>query len=882
MHTTIPITSNPISAGPITIGPPITFTLDDPKADALRAQLQKHVAVLKSMGITDLSKLGGMSVTQGSVLLPSASLVSPLAPSNSSKLNTPFSNARQRSAGVASGFASKALSFSGQGTQLASQTLPLNVCYWAADWITLADNTNVILENPNQYLVILTNTLTVGANVTFTYERSPVVVPKTPPKPQKPGTPSVPSGFTNGINGTNGTAGGNGGSGASFPAAPTVEIWVLAMTGSPAVDLRGQDGAEGGTGGDGGDGGDGGKGVDAVRAMIGFKQGNTQGGNGGNGGAAGNGGPGGNGATGGHFSLYAPQIVLNTYSSAGLPIDIAGGAAVAGGIPSVPGSGGSGGAPGAAHGFNPSRNQGSNGSQGAPGKQGQFGLTNGTTGLIQLIAIDLAAFNTAINMPAIFSMSSSHVNEGDTVSITGQGFLATDVVQMVADASGTVVPCATNVVSNTLASFQIPAVWGGSRQFYILQTDRTKTNSDNVYVMPTLNPVGNSTGENAPRMKPGTQVTILGTGFANLDVVQINGLEPAGSQTTFVDSHTLHATIARPTSGVTANPDGEPVSLSVVNPTKLSSNMIQVTLDTYRIFVFGDSIAWGCGLTESEKFYSLVFNQVSAKTAGSIGVYLTVAAHTGAIIGVGSPTTFDPSQVRISGEIPSSYPTILQQVNEYASIPDAKDDVALVLMDGGINDVDLKNVFNWSLCTQPYMVALTQQHCHAGMKVLLSAVASAFPNAKIVVTGYYAILSGQSDSSLGPQFAIAFLAAAGFGTLAVGPFYTQIVARCGAFASAANSSLAQAVSEVNTTLGGTARIFFANPGFTDFNAVFAPWAFAFGMNGLLTPQDAMASTRAAACAKDADGSVQFCDMASLGHPNHGGAQQYASKIFPFL
>jgi hypothetical protein len=748
----------------------------------------------------------------------------------------------------------------------------------------LPDNTNVIIENPNQYLVILTNTLTVGANVTFTYERAPVVVPATPPKPQKPATPSVPSGFTNGINGTNGTAGGNGGSGGSFPAAPNVEIWVLSMTGSPAVDLHGQDGAPGGTGGDGGDGGNGGQGVDAVPGPlgIGFKQGNTQGGNGGNGGAAGNGGTGGNGAAGGQFTLYAPQLVLNTYSSAGLPIDIAGGDALTGGIPGVPGSGGSGGAPGAAHGFNPSRGSGNNGSQGAAGKQGQTGSTNGATGLIQLIAIDPAAFNTAINMPAIITVSSPYVHEGDTVSITGQGFLTTDVVQMVADASGTVAACTTSVLSDTLASFQIPAVWGGSRQFYILQTDGTKTNSDTVYVMPTLNPVGTSSGNNPPRIKPGTQVTILGTGFANGDMVQINGLEPTGSQTTFVDSHTLHATVARPTSGVTADPAGEPVSLSVVDPTKQSSNAIQVTLDTYRIFVFGDSIAWGCGLSESEKFYSLVFNQVSAKSAGSIGVYLTVAAHTGAIIGVGDPTTFNPSQVRVSGEIPSSYPTILQQVNEYASIPDAKDDVALVLVDGGINDLNLSNVLNWSLCTQAYMVSQTQQHCHTDMKVLLSAVASAFPNAKIVVTGYYVILSGQSDSTLGPQFAIAFLAAAGFGTLAVGPFYSQIVTRCEAFATAANSSLAQAVTETNTALGGTARIFFANPGFTDANAVFAPQAFAFGVIGVDTPQDAMASTRAAACEKDADGSVQFCDLASLGHPNHGGAQQYASQIYPFL
>ena len=113
-------------------------------------------------------------------------------------------------------------------------------------------------------------------------------------------------------------------------------------------------------------------------------------------------------------------------------------------------------------------------------------------------------------------------------------------------------------------------------------------------------------------------------------------------------------------------------------------------------------------------------NQVEGRNGGGIGVYQDVGAHTGAIIGRGS----SGSGPELHGEVSNGFPTILQQVSKYASIPDAKD-VDLVLLDGGANDLPLTNVFNWTASTASYLEAKTREYCGDDMKYLLNIVASA-------------------------------------------------------------------------------------------------------------------------------------------------------------
>ncbi len=877
-HVTFTDSAISFNAQTIGPGPGGFFTPLDPEVGARRSQLQKHLAVLQSMGITDLSALGPMKL-QSNAMVPKG-LVSPRAPTNSAK-SVLFHNAYQKAPG-----AGQFAKISGTATQLASQPLSvpsakvasdvlLDVAYLAAEWIDFADGTNVILADPNMHLVILTKKLTVGNNVTFTYERPPVSLPAKKPKPGKPAKPSKPGGFSDGTRGTHGTSGDHGGMGASFDPAPTIEIWILELNGSPAVDLRGPDGGQGGAGADGGDGGDGGDGSDGVN-WGGSGPGN--GGDGGDGGKAGDGGQGGNGGWGGQFTLYAPQSFLTTFSSTGFFISVDGGAAGPGGMPGTPGSGGSAGARGSYSNTNKhdrhdgnAGHQGASGNQGPPGKAGLQSVSNPT----KLVAIGPDEFTTALAKPAIITATPNRGKEGDTVTITGKNFNMTDVVQMLDDNTGQPIPCKTIVNGDSLASFQIPNAPGGKRSFYMLQADGTKSNMDTVYVVPTLDHI-----EPGPRVKPGTTVKIFGTGFnkgARILIETQDVTAPEGI--TYLDPHTIQAKIIRPKAGVAPNPAGENVTFGVALQDLTPSNTIPIVLDTYRILVFGDSVAWGCGLGDSEKFSTLVMNEVTNRNGGGIGVYKTVAAHTGAIIGNGNSGSGPSGQ---DGEVPRSFPTIFQQVpNCLASIPDAKD-IDLVLVDGGINDVKIEHILN--IFDPTDIAAATEQHCHQDMKVLLTGIAGAFSTARIVVTGYFPILSEQSDQTEGKKFMSVVIMIFGMSILPpMNPSEWKTLSdRCSLFNSASKGALAKAVSETNSALGGKPRIFFADPGFAPANAVFASDACLFGVNGDLSPQDGMAGPRAKSCEAQAKDELDFCKHASLGHPNAKGATKYAQAIFPFL
>jgi lysophospholipase L1-like esterase len=99
--------------------------------------------------------------------------------------------------------------------------------------------------------------------------------------------------------------------------------------------------------------------------------------------------------------------------------------------------------------------------------------------------------------------------------------------------------------------------------------------------------------------------------------------------------------------------------------------------NSFRIVNLGDSVPWGQGLLEAEKYDILVKAALSAKYPG--GVTLERSAHSGAVIGAGIATgTSAP------GEVPVARPTIIEQCEQFANAPETVD---LVLVNGGINDV---------------------------------------------------------------------------------------------------------------------------------------------------------------------------------------------------
>ena len=311
-----------------------------------------------------------------------------------------------------------------------------------------------------------------------------------------------------------------------------------------------------------------------------------------------------------------------------------------------------------------------------------------------------------------------------------------------------------------------------------------------------------------------------------------------------------------------------------------------------RMVVLGDSVMWGQGLSEDNKIHSRVANLLQ-DCLGSRPSEILIRAHSGAIIGVGDNTVQTP----LPGEIPTSYPTILQQCNNFADSPGTVD---LVILNGGANDVGGVRILHPFV---PIDVILgdVETHCHQGMTNLLEQASRKFtnPNATIVVNGYYQIISHETP----PAFLAALLT--GVGVIVSGAWspvpgmtigegvtavvtlqiHDTIATKCQRFADDANTKLRTAVNEanaVNQGLGRTVRIVFADPRFGPANSMLASQTRLYALNLDLSPQDAVATTRAVQCAQvgSPPAPPRFgCERASMYHPNHSGAQAYADAIF---
>jgi hypothetical protein len=328
-----------------------------------------------------------------------------------------------------------------------------------------------------------------------------------------------------------------------------------------------------------------------------------------------------------------------------------------------------------------------------------------------------------------------------------------------------------------------------------------------------------------------------------------------------------------------------------------STNITSLTglTGTFNLLVLGDSIQWGQGLREAEKFHSLVEAELRARNPG-LDVRKTVLAHSGAVIGKDNSTVADPLTVGPVGEVPTSYPTILQQCDPRVAYRGPRpEDVHLILVDGGINDVAIGTILNPATTAQ-VLAAQVRRFCYDDFKRLLVDLRR-FTNARVVVTGYYPIVGPWSNPLLIHALIIGLGGATGLGAIGaiVGGILAewaraQVIANCQAFADQSGTWLYRAVAEERAAPGGNPRISVVLP--TDWGLDFQhcaltehPWI--FGTEQTVVPQDGVAGDRQIACAAaigvpyhGVDGFV--CERASMGHPNPEGARAYARGILTQL
>ncbi|MGC2696380.1 MAG: hypothetical protein WA738_11380 [Candidatus Angelobacter sp.] len=282
------------------------------------------------------------------------------------------------------------------------------------------------------------------------------------------------------------------------------------------------------------------------------------------------------------------------------------------------------------------------------------------------------------------------------------------------------------------------------------------------------------------------------------------------------------------------------------------------------LLVVGDSVVWGQGLADGHKSAAIVARHVDAE--------LTMLAHAGAKIGIRDSYTVTMP----SGEVPCFFPTILQQVEGFTGDCAA---VQWVLMNGGINDVEIQRVFN-AMVPQYELELHTRNYCGRDMTTLLQKVVSRFPNALVLVLGYYPGLSQQSRPegierlfSLvhGVRFAPLFDAAA---------FRNEIVEHCMRFWKLSTGLMRGAVEYVNRE-AGQMRAVFVDTGMVESNAAYAPQSLLWEIDLDHPDQapDEVALDRCAACETVSAGlfQQQQCLLSSAGHPNVAGAALMAQQ-----
>jgi lysophospholipase L1-like esterase len=312
--------------------------------------------------------------------------------------------------------------------------------------------------------------------------------------------------------------------------------------------------------------------------------------------------------------------------------------------------------------------------------------------------------------------------------------------------------------------------------------------------------------------------------------------------------------------GAKLSEEPDKTTFAVIRPTlgKLNAGRMSTLL------VIGDSVVWGQGLAPEHKTASLLAQYLGAK--------IKMVAHSGAKIGIRDSYTVTMP----SGEVPCFFPTILQQLQAFSG--DATQ-VKWVLMNGGINDVEVQRVFN-PMIPQFELELHTRNYCGRDFLTLLQQVTSRFPNAHVLVLGYYPALSQQSRSQ-GVEALYSLVHGVKFTPLfAADSFRNALAEHCLRFWKLSIGLMRGAVEQVNRT-AGERRAIFVDCGLDEANAAFAPQSLLWelDLNDLNKAPDEMVAERLAACELVAAGELQKyqCMLSAVGHPNVAGAARMAEQ-----
>ena len=328
-----------------------------------------------------------------------------------------------------------------------------------------------------------------------------------------------------------------------------------------------------------------------------------------------------------------------------------------------------------------------------------------------------------------------------------------------------------------------------------------------------------------------------------------------------------------------------------ITPCNLTNN------EVFNMVVIGDSIAWGNGLNKKNKYPYHLADWLQGKLNRPVEV--TVYAHSGATISGEPGKSIDPN-------LNSGTPTLIDQAKSINN----KDKVDLILVSGGINDVGISNILDAN--TPVETINSLSASIKDPMTNLLAHLLEE-TNAKIIVTGYYPLITEESKVEIQDRAVAGALALTSKKTISqsesvlisalddptaakveaawyliegiannidnIGEDDANLRANSDTFYAISSDSLEKAVDAADK---GQNRIKFVDPLFERKNSYRASNSFLWELNSGLKTNDFQYQERAELVEKTY-ALLDFIKRAEnkinpIAHPNRKGAAKYADAI----
>lgn len=345
---------------------------------------------------------------------------------------------------------------------------------------------------------------------------------------------------------------------------------------------------------------------------------------------------------------------------------------------------------------------------------------------------------------------------------------------------------------------------------------------------------------------------------------------------------------------------GAIATLFVANPTSFLFS--QETAKDFEMLVVGDSLVWGQGLDEKDKFYTLTKNWLQNELKKE--VKLKVKAHSGATIFLHEKESQllkkaqKSEKEEVYPEVNVVFPTLKTQIeiakSEYEKEGKQPETVDLVMLTGGIVDITVAGVLN-PLGNEKAFKKQIVQYCNEDMFRFLDEAAQVFPNALFVVVGYFPIFSPKSNTAQSYNAALeafAFPRPLKFiaNNILTRPFFTLVkkkaINRSRVWFEDSNRELQTTVNRLNEKTGKQRAVFVKSP-LTEDNAINTPNTLLFKMLEKGKINDFFYDERLTECKKilgelkESTGikqSIRQCEIAAIGHPTPEGSKAYAEAI----